>query len=202
MNTVIPPTSDKWEPHKGLVLPKLDWKESPNKSSRRGTIPYLVVIHRPVGPYRPSINWLCNPQADASAHVITEGNGTGVDVATQLVAWDQKAWACASFNSQSYNIEADDDAWDGDDWGAFYTAAHICGFICHKTGIPPVWTHQPTHAAGITRHLDLGRAGGGHSDPTPNETLFKNFCRQARYDVEHTGWRSVWGKGVFKRIGK
>src|SRR5262245_22638017 len=78
-----------------LALPKLAWQESPNQSTRsQGIVPYLIVAHRPVGSYHGSADWLCNPKAQASAHVLTEGNGTGVDEATQLVAWDKKAWAC------------------------------------------------------------------------------------------------------------
>src|SRR5436190_2153160 len=105
------PRTKGFTPRDPRPLSPLAWKESPNKSSRRGRTPYLVVVHRPVGQFGPSISWLCNPESQASAHVITEGRGTGVDVATQLVPWDQKAWSCRSFNAISYNVEADDDAW-------------------------------------------------------------------------------------------
>lgn len=187
-------------PPKPVVLPTpLTFRESPNQSERRQK-PYLIVVHRPVGKYGPSIDWLCNPKAQASAHIITEGKGTGVDVATQLVPWDRKAWACASFNSASYNLEVDDDAWDGDDLGAAFTAARICGFICRKTGIPPAWTTSPLSQPGITRHYDLGRAGGGHSDPTTDVTYWKWFMRQVVREYERGGYRKIWGKGRFQRI--
>jgi N-acetyl-anhydromuramyl-L-alanine amidase AmpD len=194
------PRSREFVPREPKPLPRIAWDETPNQSARIGKRPYLIVIHRPVGMYRPSINWLKNPASDASAHVITEGKGTGVDVATQLVPWDRKAWSCSAFNSFSYNIEADDDAWDGDDPGAFFTAAHIAAFICHKTNIPALWTKDPLHKPGITRHLDLGIAGGGHSDPTSNSLLFKNFIEQTRFDLNHTSWRATWGKGKFVKI--
>jgi N-acetyl-anhydromuramyl-L-alanine amidase AmpD len=71
--------------------------------------PYLIVVHRPVGSYSASVNWLCNPAAQASAHIVTDSDRG----ATQLVPWDRKAWACVSFNSASYNVEVDDHAWDG-----------------------------------------------------------------------------------------
>jgi hypothetical protein len=196
------PGSRNFTPADPKPLPPLDWKESPNQSERQwGRIPYLVVMHRPVGEYEPSISWLCNPRADASAHVITEGRNTGTDVATQLVAWDRKAWSCMAFNNASYNIEADDDAWDGDDWSAFFSAAHVCAWICHKTGIPSDWTKDPVNKPGITRHLDLGMAGGGHSDPTSNLVVWNNFLKQVQSDVKNTSWRKTWGHGRLIRLG-
>ena len=164
--------------------------------------------HRPVPDRRPppgrlyhgSATWLCNPKAEASAHVLTEGNGTEVDTATQLVAWDKKAWACASFNSASYNIEVDDNAWDGSDPGAFAVAARIFAFICEQTGIPPVWSKDPLHKPGIVRHIDLGRAGGGHTDPTTDVKLWTSFVKQVGKELERGGFRKTWGRGTFKRI--
>src|SRR5215208_7378013 len=105
------------KPPKPVTLPDpLTWKPSPNQSTRmHGIKPYLIICHRPVGKYGPSIDWLRNPKSQVSSHIITEGKGTGVDQATQLVAWDRKAWAAASFNSAGYQLEIDDDAWDGDD---------------------------------------------------------------------------------------
>jgi hypothetical protein len=183
------------------VLPRLVWRQSPNFSERRpGIVPYLIVAHRPVGSYHGSADWLCNPRSQASAHVLTEGNGTGVDEATQLVPWDKKAWACMSFNSASYNIEVDDNAWDGSDPEAFRVAARIFAFICHKTGIPPVQSRNPLHDPGIVRHVDLGRAGGGHTDPTEDIVLWRSFLRRVRNELERGGFRRTWGRGRFRRI--
>jgi hypothetical protein len=196
-----PPTSPRFRPRGGQILPPLEWRESPNVSDRRNDIvPYLIVIHRPVGSYRPTVEWLCNPRSDASAHVVSEGDGTGRNVATQLVRWERKAWTCAAYNSISYNIEVDDNAWDGSDWSAFYSAAHIAAWICHRTNIPPVWSWNASTQPGVIRHLDLGKAGGGHSDPTDNLQLWKNFVWQVAYDVKNTHWRKSWGRGTFKRI--
>jgi hypothetical protein len=187
--------------HKVALPTPLRFKRSPNQSQRLHDIkPYLIVVHRPVGEYGPSIEWLCNPRAQASAHVITEGNNTGADVATQLVEWDHKAWACASFNSASYNLEVDDDAWDGDDLGAAFTAARIVGFLCRRTGIPPSWTQKPLATPGVTRHHDLGRAGGGHSDPTTDTSYWRWFVRQCRREWDRGGYRRSWGRGQLVRI--
>jgi len=165
-----------------------------------GVVPYLIVVHRPVGSYHGSADWLCNPKAQASAHVLTEGNGTGVDVATQLVAWDKKAWHAMSFNSISYGIEVDDDAWDGDDPGARLTAARIVAFLCHKTNIPCRWTHMPHDVPGVCRHFDLGMAGGGHTDPTTELTLWRRFIRECQREKERGHFRETWGKGRLPKI--
>ena len=179
----------------------LPFSRSPNQSDRlHGITPYLVVVHRPVGAFGPSIDWLRNPKAQASAHVITEGHSTGVDEARQLVAWDKKAWACASFNSVSYNIEVDDDAWNGNDLGAAFTAARIVGFLCRRTGIPPTHSLRPLTVPGVVRHYDLGAAGGGHTDPTTDGTYWRWFMRQVKREYDRGGYRETWGRGTLKEL--
>lgn len=185
------------------TLPPLAWRESPNQSARNlqaGHAPFLIVAHRPVGSYHGSISWLCNPKAQASAHVLTEGNGTGVDVATQLVPWDRKAWHAMAFNSISYGIEIDDDAWDGDDHGAFLTAARIFAFLSHKTGIPLEQSKNPLNRPGVVRHFDLGRAGGGHTDPTTDPVIWRGFLRECNRQLQIGGFRRIWGRGRLQRI--
>ena len=182
-------------------LPPLAWRPSPNVSDRSpGIVPYLIVAHRPVGSYHGSVDWLCNPRSQASAHIVTEGNSTGADEATQLVEWDKKAWACASFNSASYNVEVDDDAWNGADPEAFEVAARIFAFICHKTGIPAARSQDPLHDPGIVRHVELGRAGGGHTDPTQDEHLWRRFLVQVQTELERGDFRDSWGRGTLQRI--
>lgn len=187
----------------GVILPKLAYRESPNQSPRtlhKGVKPYLIVVHRPVGSYHGSASWLCNPRSQASAHILTEGNKTGVDVATQLVPWHRKAWHAQAFNSVSYGIEVDDDAWNNVDKGAFLTAARIVAFICHKTGIPAVQSKRPTHQPGIVRHYDLGAAGGGHTDPTLNNVLWNTFLRRVRLELMLGGFRKHYGKGTWQAL--
>lgn len=192
------------KPPKPVVLPSpLPFFESPNQSDRsHGITPYLIVVHRPVGKYGPSISWLRNPKAEVSSHIITEGNKTGVDVATQLVPWHKKAWAAALFNSPGYQLEIDDDAWDGDDLGAAFTAARICAFIGWKTGIPMTWSQNPTHTPGLIRHYDLGRAGGGHTDPTTDKVFWRWFVRQCVRERDRGDFRKTWGRGRFVKLGR
>jgi N-acetyl-anhydromuramyl-L-alanine amidase AmpD len=193
------------KPPKPVKLPDpLPYKRSPNQSARlHGIRPYLLVLHRPVGKYGPSIDWLRNPRARASAHIITEGNNTGVDVATQLVPWGRKAWTQGSFNSASYGIEVDDDAWDGDDLGAAFTAARIIAFLSTRTRIPCEWPSNgryPHQKPGIYRHYDLGVAGGGHTDPTTDLAYWRWFVRQCQREKDRGRFRSSWGRGRLLRI--
>lgn len=191
------------KPPQPVTLPDpLPYVDSPNQSARsHGITPYLIVAHRPVGGYEGSIAHLCNPANEVSSHIVTEGRNTKLDVATQLVPWDRKAWAAASFNSSGYQLEIDDDAWDGDDLGAAFTAARICAFLGKKTGIPMVWTRKPLTEPGIIRHYDLGRAGGGHTDPTTDPVYWRWFVRQCVREHDRGGFRDHWGRGALVHVG-
>lgn len=192
------------KPPRPVSLPTpLPYRQSPNHSARmHGITPYLVILHRPVGSFEGSVNWLCNPKSGVSSHIVTEGRNTGVDVATQLVPWDRKAWAAASFNSSGYQLEIDDDAWDGDDLGAAFTAARIAAFLCTRTGIPPEWTRKPLTQPGLVRHFDLGLAGGGHTDPTTDLTFWRWWVRQVVREFDRGGFRRQWGVGQLHKLPK
>lgn len=193
-------------PLRPVKLPDpLPWRSSQNESARlHGITPYLIVLHRPVGLYGPSIKWLRESRGDqaVSAHIITEGNNTGVDVATQLVQWHRKAWAAAAFNSVGYQLEVDDDAWDGDDLGAAFTAMRICAFIGWKTGIPMQWSLRPLSQPGLVRHFDLGRAGGNHTDPTTDTAYWRWFVRGCQRERDRGRFRAQWGKGTFVQLAR
>src|SRR3954469_23432170 len=119
-----------------VVLPPLRQHASPNQSARlHGIVPYLIVLHRPVGGYAGAEQTLTDPATQVSAHILTDSDREAV----QLVLWDRKAWTCEIFNSPSYNLEVDDHAWDGSDPAALETAARITAFLCKRTGIPPTW---------------------------------------------------------------
>lgn len=170
-------------------------------------MPWLVVVHRPAGGYAGSLATLLDAtppggdDARVSAHVLTGGPA---GVAAQLVPWDRKAWACALFNSASYNVESDDRAWlaPGSASGShlFHEAARIVAFLCKRTGIPPAWSREPLHTPGVVRHLDLGRAGGGHSDPTRDVALWREFVAAVRAEHERGGFKPTWGAGALHRI--
>jgi hypothetical protein len=161
-----------------------------------GITPYLVVVHRPVGSYASAEQTLTSPAAQVSAHILTDS----IREAVQLVPWNRKAWTCASFNSASYNLEIDDNAWDGSDPAAFATAARIAAFLCKRTGIPPAWSSDPLRVPGLVRHYDLGRAGGGHTDPTTDARLWLDFVKAVRREYDRDGFRPTWGVGTLHRI--
>jgi hypothetical protein len=173
------------------VLPPLHWHPSPNVSSRHGQKVHLIVAHRPVGSYDGSIATLCDPAREASAHVITKKGGLE---ATQLVAWDEKAWACEAFNAFSDNIEFSDEMWVGGDPHGLAVAARIVAFRCHVRGIPAVWTHDPMNKPGVCRHYDLGVIGGGHTDPTTLTGTWVSFMVMVKAELERGGFRQSWGR--------
>lgn len=180
-----------------VTLPRLRQHASPNQSPRlHGVAPYLIVCHRPVGGFAGAEQTLTDPAAQVSAHILTNSDKEAV----QLVPWDRKAWACASFNSVSYNLEIDDAAWTGADPAGLATAARIAAFLCMRTGIPPVWTPTVLSRPGVTRHYDLGRAGGGHTDPTTDTARWRRFMQQVVAEHDRGGFRPTWGEGTLHRI--
>jgi len=179
------------------TLPRLEQRPSPNQSPRlNGLVPYLVVVHRPVGSYAGATATFLDARSQVSAHVLTNG----ASEARQFVAWNKKAWSCVSFNSASYNLEVDDAAWTPAGLAAFNTAARIVAFLCHKTGIPPTWTIKPAHEPGVCRHYDLGIAGGGHTDPTTDAQLWRQFMARVVAEFNRGGFRPAWGIGTLARI--
>lgn len=153
-------------------------------------------MHRPVGSYAGSIEHLCDPVSQASAHVIVREDG---NEATQLVPWDRKAWACVSFNSASENVETPDNIWteplDARNSQVMQVCARVVAFRCHKRRIPPKWRTGADllDAPGVTRHFDLGTAGGGHSDPTTDTNRWVIFMGMVEAELARGGFRRSWG---------
>jgi N-acetyl-anhydromuramyl-L-alanine amidase AmpD len=175
------------------VLPPLEERHSPNQSARilpAGQNPHLVVVHRPVGSYDSATGTFEDPASQVSAHLLVGELG-----ARQFVPWDRKAWACVAFNSMSYNVEVEDEAWVGQGPQALAYAARVVAYICTRSGIPPVWSQHPTNLPGVCRHYDLGLAGGGHTDPTTSTPVWQHFM--AMVEAEHAlgGFRAVYGQG-------
>jgi N-acetyl-anhydromuramyl-L-alanine amidase AmpD len=63
-------------------------KSSPNKMSRNGWKPDMIVSHIAEGTYDGTISWLCNPKSQASAHFVVSKKGE----ITQLVDIREAAW--------------------------------------------------------------------------------------------------------------
>src|SRR5437762_14089661 len=85
-----------------VVLPPLVQHKSPNRSSRHGQRIDLLVWHETAGAYSGSVSWLCNPKADASAHLVIREDG---GECSQLVPLAEKAWHAAAYNPRSVGVE-------------------------------------------------------------------------------------------------
>ena len=171
----------------GVVLPPLVQRKSPNYSSRNGARITHLVWHATAGHYTPSIAWLCNPAADASAHLVLREDG---GEATQLVKLAEKAWHCEAWNAFTVGVEH---ASMGDGFAAsaqLAESARVFGWLCHHFGIPPVFgLHRPE---GIVRHRDLGAAGGGHGDGPTDQVWFGEYLPAVQHEVTRGGFRKVW----------
>jgi N-acetyl-anhydromuramyl-L-alanine amidase AmpD len=84
-----------------VVLPPLVERHTPNFSSRHSAKVRLLVWHETAGPYLGAISWLCNPAAQASAHLVIREDG---GECTQLVPLAEKAWHAAFYNPVSVGV--------------------------------------------------------------------------------------------------
>jgi hypothetical protein len=180
-----------------IVLPPLKWVASPNQSQRLHPPVRLVVVHRPVGHYAGAIASMCDPTHKAAAHVIVREDGAE---ATQLVPWGRKAWACASFNSQSDNIETPDLLWTkpltAETRHVMRVCARVVAFRLHKRRLPStaLFGANILSGQGFTRHFDLGIAGGGHTDPTTDMGRWLVFGEMVTEELHRGGFRPTWGR--------
>lgn len=174
-----------------IVLPPLVWKPTPNVSSRGGEKVRLLVWHETAGAYAGAVSWLCNPAAQASAHLVVREDGLE---ATQLVPLAEKAWHAVAFNSESIGVEHANTLARG-----FATeqqlevSARIFGWLCLQYGIPPRWSRTGSDP-GITRHKDLGAAGGGHFQCGTDDTDWQRFLVMVQHELERGGYRKAWAR--------
>lgn len=178
---------------KGVSLPPLALKVSPNRSKRNGKVD-LFVVHDTEGGYEGSVSWLCNPKAEASAHVILSEDGSE---ATQIVPWESKAWACAAFNGRSENLELAGFASKPYKESQLRVAARITAFRLTKRGLKPRHVNPSKgQYGGFCYHSDLGVPGGGHHDPgfSPAQRKFFEACVKAEF--KRGGFRPYWGPEV------
>jgi N-acetyl-anhydromuramyl-L-alanine amidase AmpD len=75
-------------------------KSSPNKMSRNGWKPDIIVCHITEGSYAGAVSWLCNTASKASAHFVVSKNGE----VTQLVPLNMAAWANGTSTDASSSV--------------------------------------------------------------------------------------------------
>jgi N-acetyl-anhydromuramyl-L-alanine amidase AmpD len=133
-------------------------------------------------------SWLCNPDANASAHIVVRGR----QEATQLVEISEKAWTQASFNPQAIGVEhANTTAKGFATEQQLKVSARIFGWFCINYRIPPKWSRDG-RSPGVTRHLDLGTAGGGHTQCGPGLDDWRRFLDMLGAEIQRSGYRKVW----------
>ena len=173
-----------------VVLPPLTERHSPNQSSRHGTRVDLLVWHETAGAYAGSVSWLCNPAAQASAHIVIDEHGTE---ATQLVPLAAKAWHAAAYNPRSVGVEhANLRAVGYASPEQLRVSARVFGWLCLHLGVPPRWARLGV-GPGICRHLDLGIAGGGHLQCGVHpDAEWLHFLELVHAEIERGGYRKSW----------
>jgi N-acetyl-anhydromuramyl-L-alanine amidase AmpD len=172
------------------VLAPLEWMPSPNHSSRNGHAITHLVWHATIGEYVGSCEWLCNPAADASAHLVVREDG---DETTQLVRLHDKAWhAFPYWNLRSVGVEHASLTQGFAEHAQLVQSARLFGWLCVHLGIPPVHgLHKPK---GIVRHRDLGAAGGSHHDGPSDGVWFNDFLPAVRSNIAGGGYRKVYAR--------
>lgn len=147
---------------------------SPNRSSRGGARPTLIVVHATAGHNRPGVvdlgglgGWFGTPASEVSSHVATDNEGRSA----RFVADADKAWHCAGYNRVALGIEqvipgdgteiTDDLYRETARWIALWS--HLHAIPIHQGDVQgPLVTRS-----GVLRHSQLGVIGGGHADPGP-----------------------------------
>lgn len=159
---------------------------SPNKSSRFGAKPTLIVIHATVSHNKPGLtdleaigSFFSHSATQASSHVCTDNDGHSARYVKDVL----KAWHCAAYNRMSLGIEqilpADGSELTADlyretaRWVARWSK--IWGIPIQKAAV----SDGRITKRGVIRHSELGSLGGGHSDPGPYD--FDHMLNLARY---------------------
>lgn len=173
------------------ALPPLVYRPSQNRSSRQGERIDLLVWHETAGAYAGSVQWLRNPRANASAHLVVREDGRQV---TQLVPLALKAWHAAAYNSRSVGVEHANVTAKGYSTDAqLVESARIFGWLCLHLKIPPRWA-RAGHGPGVCYHAELGAAGGGHSQCGPDAAGWLRFLELLQENAAAGGYRSKWAR--------
>lgn len=170
-------------------LPALKWVPSPNYSNRTAKVD-LIVVHDCEGSYAGAVNWFANRKSNVSAHLVLKEDGTE---ATQMVAFGEKAWHACDFNSRSIGVEMggfEDRGFPDAEW---QRAAVIVAYLLQKFEIPVQFAKGGV-GPGFCRHLDLGKAGGGHSDPTRDDAVWQKFITYVEAAHAAGGFPASWGR--------
>lgn len=174
-----------------IILPPLLWRRSPNRSSRHGARIDLLVWHETAGSYAGAVSWLCNPRAQASAHLVIREDG---NEATQLVPLSEKAWHAAAFNPRSVGVEhANVTAKGYATEHQLRVSARVFAWLCLDLGVPPRWA-RGGQGRGLCYHGELGAAGGGHTSCGPDRSAWLRFLDYVHAELARGGFRKEWAR--------
>ena len=126
---------------------------------------------------------------DASAHLVVREDG---GECTQLVKFSEKAWHAASFNPQSVGVEHANVTAKGYATEAqLEVSARIFGWLCLHLNVPPRWSRDG-YSPGVTRHMDLGQVGGGHTSCGPDLSGWLRFLDLLHAEIKRGDYRKTW----------
>ena len=145
-----------------------------NHSSRGGVRPRIIVLHITVSHNRPGLSDVRAiaeffGRVDASSHIINDREGHDCRCVRDV----DKAWTQAAYNPQALSIEQVEmevksrQRWLKESKPQLNNTAAWVAYWSHKYGIP--LQHSTKH--GVCQHRDLGAAGGGHIDCSPDFPL-------------------------------
>lgn len=171
------------------MLAPLVWRPSPNYSGRNGVRVTHLVWHSTAGSYAGAVSWLCDPRADASAHLVIREDG---GEATQLVRLADKAWhAFPTWNAISIGVEHASRTRGFATHAQMLQSARVFGWLCHLYAIPPV--DGMNRPRGIVYHRELGVSGGNHFDG-PDCSTWNHFLDLVRQELARGGFRKKWAR--------
>ena len=169
-------------------LPPLKFVASPNVSSRGGARVDLVVVHDTEGAYAGAISWFAQSRSRVSAHFVLREDG---GEATQMVDLAKNAWHVCYFNRRSVGLEIAGRESAGFSDAAWLAAARIVVYLLHHLQIPCRFAEEGV-GPGFCRHYDLGKAGGGHDDPTTDAAKWAWFCALVKSEYARGDLPAIW----------
>jgi N-acetyl-anhydromuramyl-L-alanine amidase AmpD len=155
--------------------PLLKWVPSPNFNSRHGTRVDQIIIHDMEGTYGGSVAYFQSTKSNVSAHFCVREDGLET---TQMVHLSDRAWHACAANSRSVGIEMAGYSKNGYRSELVQATASIAAWLCHYLQVP-VRHARGGVGPGIESHWGLGRAGGGHSDPSTDPAWMDRFIELA-----------------------
>lgn len=147
----------------------IPFKSSPNCSGRTQRVTNIVLHSTcsgldPEKSFNSAVNWLCNPEASASAHFVVPRDGLGI---VQLVDVNKQAWHAGKstwegregVNGFSVGIEIDHQD-NEDEWPILQVqaVAILCRELCEYFGLDPL-------GGCIISHAEIAVPHGRKVDP-------------------------------------